>query len=123
MEVVIPLLSSVLAIGLSAPMVKVRNDSSALISTLGPLCCNCHVVISNEYKDKIPAPSAEEQTQIDRIILEKHEKYLLWFSSLMRFSSRLGCQVKLTKELDGMAVFVYSRRHESSSIDASHLSQ
>lgn len=48
---------------------------SALISILGPLCCNCHVVISNEYKDKIPAPSAEEQTQIDRIILEKHEKY------------------------------------------------
>ncbi|KAK8793466.1 hypothetical protein WA158_004825 [Blastocystis sp. Blastoise] len=60
----------------------------------GPVCCNCHVVISNEFKNIIPAPKPEEQVQIDRIILEKHE------------NSRLGCQITLTKELNGMNVLV-----------------
>ncbi|WVW85225.1 hypothetical protein I302_107263 [Kwoniella bestiolae CBS 10118] len=52
-------------------------------------CSTCHVIIDPENYDKLPEPDDEENDMLD-----------LAFG--LEDTSRLGCQVKLTKELDGM---------------------
>ncbi|WWC63679.1 uncharacterized protein I303_106284 [Kwoniella dejecticola CBS 10117] len=52
-------------------------------------CSTCHVVIDPEHYDMLPEPDDEENDMLD-----------LAFG--LEDTSRLGCQVKLTKELDGM---------------------
>ncbi|KAK1921048.1 2Fe-2S ferredoxin-type domain-containing protein [Papiliotrema laurentii] len=52
-------------------------------------CSTCHVIIDPEHYDKLPEPDDEENDMLD-----------LAFG--LEDTSRLGCQVKLTKDLDGM---------------------
>ncbi|WVQ95269.1 hypothetical protein IAU59_002364 [Kwoniella sp. CBS 9459] len=52
-------------------------------------CSTCHVLIDPEHYDMLPEPDDEENDMLD-----------LAFG--LEDTSRLGCQVKLTKELDGM---------------------
>ncbi|WWD19377.1 hypothetical protein CI109_103837 [Kwoniella shandongensis] len=52
-------------------------------------CSTCHVIISPEHYDLLPEPDDEENDMLD-----------LAFG--LEDTSRLGCQVKLSKELDGM---------------------
>ncbi|KAK8854489.1 hypothetical protein IAR55_003227 [Kwoniella newhampshirensis] len=52
-------------------------------------CSTCHVIISPEHYDLLPEPDDEENDMLD-----------LAFG--LEDTSRLGCQVRLTKELDGM---------------------
>ncbi|OCF75639.1 adrenodoxin-type ferredoxin [Kwoniella mangroviensis CBS 8886] len=52
-------------------------------------CSTCHVIIDPENYDKLPEPDDEENDMLD-----------LAFG--LEDTSRLGCQVKLSKELDGM---------------------
>lgn len=54
-------------------------------------CSTCHVILPSEYYDKLEAPSDEEDDMLD-----------LAFG--LKDTSRLGCQVVVTKELDGMEV-------------------
>lgn len=55
-------------------------------------CSTCHViVVDEEYYDKMPEPEDDENDMLD-----------LAFG--LTETSRLGCQVKMTKELDGLAV-------------------
>ncbi|KAL9471346.1 hypothetical protein ACSS6W_009287 [Trichoderma asperelloides] len=55
-------------------------------------CSTCHVIVEGEdYYDKMPEPEDDENDMLD-----------LAFG--LTETSRLGCQVKMTKELDGLVV-------------------
>ncbi|KAI0700215.1 ferredoxin [Cytidiella melzeri] len=52
-------------------------------------CSTCHVIISENHYDHIPEPEDDENDMLD-------------MAFGLTDTSRLGCQVKLTKDLDGM---------------------
>lgn len=55
-------------------------------------CSTCHVIVlDHEYYDKMPEPEDDENDMLD-----------LAFG--LTETSRLGCQVTMTKELDGLRV-------------------
>ncbi|KAH3661382.1 hypothetical protein OGAPHI_006789 [Ogataea philodendri] len=54
-------------------------------------CSTCHVIVDPEYYDSIPEPDDDENDMLD-----------LAFG--LTETSRLGCQVHMTKELDGVRV-------------------
>ena len=54
-------------------------------------CSTCHVVVDEEWFDKVGEPSEAEQDMLD-----------LAYSP--RTTSRLGCQIVLKKELDGLVI-------------------
>jgi len=55
-------------------------------------CSTCHVIVADDaYFDKMPEPEDDENDMLD-----------LAFG--LTETSRLGCQVKMTKELDGLVV-------------------
>ncbi|KAI0316643.1 2Fe-2S ferredoxin-type domain-containing protein [Amylostereum chailletii] len=52
-------------------------------------CSTCHVIISENHYDLIPEPEDDENDMLD-------------MAFGLTDTSRLGCQVRLTRELDGM---------------------
>ena len=56
-------------------------------------CSTCHVIVDKAFYDKIPSPSEDEEDMLD-----------LAFG--LTPTSRLGCQIIMTKELDGLTVIV-----------------
>lgn len=52
-------------------------------------CSTCHVILTPEYYDLLPEPEDDENDMLD-------------MAFGLTDTSRLGCQVKLTPELDGM---------------------
>lgn len=56
-------------------------------------CATCHVYIEESWLTRLPQPSAEEQDMIDNL-------------DQARSNSRLGCQVPVTDDLDGLIVYV-----------------
>ena len=67
-----------------------ENDIDLEGACDGSLACStCHVVLEQEYFDMLPEPEEEEEDMLD-----------LAFG--LTDTSRLGCQIKLTKELEGI---------------------
>lgn len=56
-------------------------------------CSTCHVVVADDWYGRLPPPSEEECNILD-LALE------------LTRTSRLGCQIRLTAELDGLVVRV-----------------
>jgi len=54
-------------------------------------CSTCHVIVDRAHFDLLPDPSDEEEDLLD----------LAWG---LRPTSRLGCQIVVTDELDGMVL-------------------
>ena len=55
-------------------------------------CSTCHVIVEDqEYYDKIPEPDDDENDMLD-------------LAFALTETSRLGCQVKMSPELDGLVV-------------------
>lgn len=54
-------------------------------------CSTCHIIVDPEYYDAIPEPDDDENDMLD-----------LAFG--LTETSRLGCQVKMSKELDGIRI-------------------
>ncbi len=54
-------------------------------------CSTCHVVVEPDWYKKLPAPSEDEEDMLDLVF------------GLTR-TSRLGCQIEITKEMDGLRV-------------------
>lgn len=56
-------------------------------------CSTCHVIVDGAYFDRLDDPSNEEEDLLD----------LAWG---VRPTSRLGCQIVVTDELDGMVLLL-----------------
>jgi 2Fe-2S ferredoxin len=56
-------------------------------------CGTCHVYVADDWLDRLPPIAADEET-------------ILAFSDWRRPNSRLSCQIKVSDELDGLAVTV-----------------
>ena len=79
--------------GLRFPVELVTNLGSSLGACGGSCACStCHVIVEgDEMYEKLPEPDDDENDMLD-----------LAFG--LTETSRLGCQVKMTKELDGLKV-------------------
>lgn len=54
-------------------------------------CSTCHVIVADEYFDRLPAASEEEEDMLD-------------LAYGVTDTSRLGCQIEITDGLDGLTV-------------------
>ena len=61
----------------------------------GAACSFCHVIIAPDLAPKVPAPLRDEQLRLG--LLANPEDAVAGLS-------RLGCQVTVTKDMDGMVV-------------------
>jgi ferredoxin, 2Fe-2S len=79
-------------VGLSVLEIAHRNDIDLEGACEGSLACStCHVVISDEDFDRLSEPTEDEEDMLD-----------LAFG--LTATSRLGCQIIITEELDGLTV-------------------
>ena len=73
-----------------------NNDIDLEGACEGSLACStCHVVVDEKYFSKLEEPSEDEEDMLD-----------LAFG--LTPTSRLGCQIIMTKELDGLTLIVPS---------------
>ncbi|MBW7851215.1 MAG: 2Fe-2S iron-sulfur cluster binding domain-containing protein [Rhodospirillales bacterium] len=78
--------------GLSVLEVAHRNSINLEGACEGSLACStCHVVVAPEWYEKLKDASEDEEDMLD-----------LAFG--LTGTSRLGCQIIMTKELDGLVV-------------------
>lgn len=78
--------------GLSVLEIAHRNHIDLEGACEGSLACStCHVVVDPEWFDKLSDPSDDEEDMLD-------------LAFALTQTSRLGCQIIMTKELDGLTV-------------------
>ena len=79
-----------------------NNDIDLEGACEGSLACStCHVIVDQQYYDQLEEPSEDEEDMLD-----------LAFG--LTSTSRLGCQIVMTKDLDGLTVTVpYETRNIS----------
>ena len=78
--------------GLSVLEVAHKNGIALEGACEGSLACStCHVVVDKEWFDKLDEASEEEEDMLDLAFGLTH-------------TSRLGCQIKMSDELDGLKV-------------------
>ncbi len=79
-------------IGLSVMEIAHRHDVDIEGACDGSLACStCHVIVERAWSAKLDQPSEDEEDMLDLVF------------ALTR-TSRLGCQITITKELDGLVV-------------------
>ena len=79
-------------IGLSVLEIAHRNDIDLEGACEGSLACStCHVIIDPEWYETLPEATEDEEDMLDLAF------------GLTR-TSRLGCQIIITEELDGLTV-------------------
>ena len=79
-------------VGLSVLEIAHRNDVDIEGACEGSLACStCHVVVTPEWYEKLQEPSEDEEDMLD-----------LAFD--LQKTSRLGCQLIMSEELDGLTV-------------------
>lgn len=82
--------------GLSLLEVAHSNNIDLEGACEGSLACStCHVIVDKEFFEDLPEPSDEEEDMLDLAFGLTH-------------TSRLGCQIIISKELEGMRVKVPS---------------
>jgi 2Fe-2S ferredoxin len=79
-------------IGLSVLEIAHRNDIDLEGACEGSLACStCHVIIEPDWYEALPEATEDEEDMLDLAF------------GLTR-TSRLGCQIIITEELDGLTV-------------------
>ena len=79
-------------LGLSVLEIAHRNDIDLEGACEGSLACStCHVIVSPDWYDQLDETTEEEEDMLDLAFGLTH-------------TSRLGCQIKMTEELDGLVV-------------------
>jgi 2Fe-2S ferredoxin len=61
-------------------------------------CATCHVYVDDAWIAKTGSPSSMEQSMLD-------------FANDVTDNSRLSCQIKVTKDVDGLVVRIPSSQH------------
>ena len=64
-----------------------------------PMCGTCHVYVEKEWLDKLNPKTSEEELAIDN-------------ASELKENSRLGCQIDLIEELNGLTVTIGSNENQ-----------
>ncbi|MCP5372492.1 MAG: 2Fe-2S iron-sulfur cluster binding domain-containing protein [Hyphomicrobiales bacterium] len=79
-------------VGLSVLEIAHRNKIDLEGACEGSLACStCHVIVDRDWFDDLDEASEEEEDMLDLAFGLTH-------------TSRLGCQIKMTEELDGLVV-------------------
>lgn len=79
-------------VGISILEVAHKNNIPLEGACEGSLACStCHVIIDESFYDKLPPASEDEEDMLDLAFGLTH-------------TSRLGCQIKITDELDGLTI-------------------
>ena len=79
-------------VGLSVLEIAHRNDIDLEGACEGSLACStCHVIVDQTYFELLQSPTEDEEDMLD-----------LAFG--LEETSRLGCQIVMTEELDGLVV-------------------
>lgn len=79
-------------VGLSVMEIAHRNNVDLEGACEGSLACStCHVVVDAEWYEVLEPASEDEEDMLDLAFGLTH-------------TSRLGCQIKMTEELDGLTV-------------------
>ncbi|WP_119678117.1 ferredoxin family 2Fe-2S iron-sulfur cluster binding protein [Indioceanicola profundi] len=79
-------------LGLSILEVARRHDIDLEGACEGSLACStCHVIVDPQWYDVLPDASEDEEDMLD-----------LAFG--LTKTSRLGCQIRITEEMDGLTV-------------------
>jgi len=79
-------------LGLSVLEIAHRNNIDLEGACEGSLACStCHVIVEKEWFDKLGEASEDEEDMLDLAFGLTH-------------TSRLGCQIKMSEELDGLVV-------------------
>ena len=79
-------------VGLSVLEIAHRNNVDIEGACEGSVACStCHVIIAQDWYDKLPEASEDEEDMLD-----------LAFG--LTSTSRLGCQLVITEEFDGLTV-------------------
>ena len=79
-------------LGLSVLEIAHRNDVDIEGACEGSLACStCHVIAEADWFDRLDEPSEDEEDMLDLAF------------GLTR-TSRLGCQITITEDLDGLTV-------------------
>ena len=79
-------------LGLSVLEIAHRNGIDLEGACEGSLACStCHVIVDKAWYDKLDAASEDEEDMLDLAFGLTH-------------TSRLGCQIRITPELDGLTV-------------------
>ncbi|MFC4351243.1 ferredoxin family 2Fe-2S iron-sulfur cluster binding protein [Fodinicurvata halophila] len=79
-------------VGLSLLEIAHRNDVDIEGACEGSLACStCHIIVDEKWFKRLSEPSEDEEDMLD-----------LAFD--LQRTSRLGCQIVMTEELDGLTV-------------------
>ena len=80
--------------GQSLMQAAVANDIAGIAADCGGLltCATCHVYVREPFAGRLALPGEDEAGMLE------------FTASPRRANSRLSCQIKLTAELDGLAV-------------------
>jgi 2Fe-2S ferredoxin len=79
-------------LGLSVLEIAHKNNIDLEGACEGSLACStCHVIVDPAFYDKLPEATEDEEDMLDLAFGLTH-------------TSRLGCQIKITPELDGLVV-------------------
>ena len=83
-------------LGLSVLEIAHKNHIDLEGACAGSLACStCHVIVSEKDFDKLKEPTEDEEDMLD-------------LAHGLTHTSRLGCQIIMTEELDGLKVKVPS---------------
>ncbi len=79
-------------LGLSVLEIAHRNKIDLEGACEGSLACStCHVIVDDDFFDDLPEATEDEEDMLDLAFALTH-------------TSRLGCQIIITEELDGLKV-------------------
>jgi 2Fe-2S ferredoxin len=79
-------------VGLSVLEIAHRNNINLEGACEGSLACStCHVIVDSDWYDVLETATEDEEDMLDLAFGLTH-------------TSRLGCQIKMTEELDGLTV-------------------
>ncbi len=83
------------SVGTSVMLAAVDNHIDGIIGECGGICgCGtCHCYVDENWLDKVGEPDEEELMMLEDVYKCKP-------------NSRLGCQIKMSEELDGLTVYL-----------------
>ena len=83
-----------LPVGHSLVEGAVQHDIEGIVAECGGscMCATCHCYVDESFADKLPEITEEEDEMLEETVSER------------KSNSRLGCQIRMTPELEGMKV-------------------